>query len=508
MKVRDYRVYYIDLEEGINDLIDLFKRTMAKKLALVIHDRMLLLNSPINLKLIKQYAERFQKEIVFINPDPIIIDKVSHYGFKIFPDLNALESGMPFQAEAAGLEENNDDEGVEKKDGRQGFGLFPRIFGLFLIFLILVMAYLYFLYPTATVEIKPVVKQAKEQLVLYGSTSINQIDWENHVLPLHKIEVDITCTDEVKTTGAKLIGETKATGVIKFINEGKKEVTIPAGTIVETGDGIKFRTVKELVVPKLEVDYLMDLPVGMRAGQAEVKIEALQKGSGSNVSTGRIKKLTKELENIYVINPEPTRGGRDKRIPIVTEEDKERLKKNLEEKLRSRLITKLYQEMGGNYRIIEEEINFSNPEISFDHQIGEVADILQASGSLTASGYLVRNNELDRLVTTIFQDHLQENLQLLSSGIYIEELKLAEKERGLYNIELELLAPVIPKIDSAALIKKLQGRDIKSASKFLQGRSDIEEYRIETRGNSLPRFGFAIKVMVSEPDSFQVFKRN
>jgi hypothetical protein len=495
LQVNGYRVFYINPREKIEDVVALIEQTMARRLALVVHGRNHLLSNSLNLNLIKKAADRYQKEIILINPEPVIIERLIDYGFKVFPDLNTLEQDLPLKQEAAVSED-------EKT------GLLTWIVGIFLLFFVLIMGYFYFLYPIATIEIEPVVKEVRKEMVLSSSTLIKQIDWENRVLPLHEVEVDLTYNDEVKTTGASLIGQTKATGIIKFINEVKEEITIPAGTIIRTAEDISFQTVQSVKVPGLKVDYLMDLPVGMRAGQAEVEIEALKKGSGGNIGTGQIKHLEKGIDDIYAINPEPTRGGKDIRISIVTEEDIERLRRNLEEQLRNRLITKLYQEMGGNYRVIEEEIIFSKPEISLNYMVGDTTETLKATGRLSARSYLLKNSELDRMVTTIFQDSLEEEYNLLSSGVNIEELILEEKDSGLYNIEIGLLAPVVPVIDASDLIKEIKGRDLQTVSEFLQEKPDISEYRIQIKGSNLPKFNFAIKVIVSEPDAYEVFSSN
>lgn len=498
MEVRGYRVFYVDPEEGVNDLIELIKTTTADRLAMVVHNRLLILNSQVNLKLIKQFAEKYNKDLVFINPDPQIIEKVKQVGFEVFPDLNALESNVPYQVEAAEKEINE-----EKSKG----GYLKKIVNLVLFISIFTLVYFYFFYPTATIELEPVVKEASQEVKISAGFGLNRINWEKRMIPLHKFEVAISDQDEIKTTGIKLVGISKATGVVKFINENNKDINIPAGAVVKTGDGVKFKTLEDVTVPGLKVDYLMDVPVGMKAGQAEVKIEAIEKGSVGNVGIGKIKFMEKAIEKIHVINPEPTRGGRDKRHFVVTEGDINNLQKNLDEKLKSKLLTRIYQKLGGNYRIIDEEIKYSDIKFTFDNKVGQFADVLRGKGTLTASGYLLRNNELDRLATSIFKDNLQNDFQLMSSGVNIEELKLAEAEKGLYNIKLELVAPVIPKIDTNNLVANIKGLKVQDARKILENRSDIEKCILNSESEVIPRLDFAVKVIVKEPDSYQVFSQ-
>jgi len=374
-----------------------------------------------------------------------------------------------------------------------------------LILLIIAMAYFYFLYPTATIQVEPLTKTARHQMTIAASIDAKQIDWDNNILPLHETEVEISGQEEIATSGTRLIGDTRARGIVKFINERQDDLKIPAGTIIKTENNIKFKTIRDLIVPKLEVDYLMDVPVGMKAGQAEVEIEALTAGSTGNIGIGRIKNLENPLDNVYVINPEPSLGGVDKRVPLVTEEDIERAKAVLEEKLKSKLITKIYQELGGTFRIIEDKITYSKPTYKFNHSVGERTDTLKVEGSLTAKGYLLRNNEIDRLVTVLFKNQLPSNVQLMSSGINIESLKLEEKGNSMYNILIGVNAPVISAIDSENLVKQLSGLDLEEAQSLLEENGDIDNFTINSQSTRLPNMGFAIKVVVKEPESIKVF---
>ncbi|MFP4662459.1 MAG: baseplate J/gp47 family protein [Halanaerobiales bacterium] len=541
MKVRGYRVFYIDNESGIKDLIEILKHTTAVKIALVIKNGQLILNSSVNLQLLKKYVKKYRKELVFINPDLSVYDKVITAGFLLYSDLNTLEKDLPIKQNdsrvkrgleidssikdiiAVGSEDENtkrdskrnnrrnnsrkkaDDSSSGNKGSTRGKRMIRLIVTAGIFLFIIAMAYLYFLYPTATIEIEPVIKTAKHEIAITASTDSKQIDWENSTLPLHETEVEISGQEVVQCSGLKLVGHIRAEGVVKFINERQEEVVIPAGTVLMTDNNIKFTTIEDVLVPELQVDYLMDVPVGMKAGQIEVGIKAVNPGSSGNVGIGRIKKIASPVENVYVVNPEPSRGGSDKRIPLVSEEDQQRAREILDEKLRSKLITRIYQELGGNYRIVENEINYSDPVYEFSHKIGEESDTLTVSGSLTARGYLLKNNEIDRLVTRIFKDRLPADVQLMSSGINIESLQLEEIDESMYNILIGVNAPVISDIDSENLANQLSGMAIAEAQALLDNMADVDNYLINSQKTNLPNMSFAIKVVVREPEEMKVF---
>lgn len=501
MRVRGYRIFYLDEESSIKDMIELIERTTAVRMALVIKNSRLLLNSSVNLKLIKKYAKKYKKEIVFVNPDPVNVEQINREGFQIYENLEALDRDESL----GGTFDVSEGETLAAAEGTgQRRSIIPLY--LLLLLLILGLAYLYFFYPTAIVEIRPLIRTASQEISIGASTEQNRIDWQNHTLPLHPTQVEISGEEEFRTTGFRLIGENPARGMVRFINESQEEVRIAAGTILVAENGLKYRTLEDFVIPPTMIDYLMNVPVGMRAGQADVQVECLAAGSRGNIGIGRISSLENPLPDIHVINPEPFTGGTDQRVAVVSEEDLERGEKLLAEELRDRLFSKIYQELGGNYRIIEDSLSFIDERYEFSHRAGEETDTLLIRGSLMASGYLIKNNELDRLLTRIFQENLPDNLELMSSGINIDAIQLEEREDKLYNIRIRVNAPVMTVIDTKSLARNLMGLDLADAQLVLEEISDIEEYKIESQSSRLPAMGFAIKVIINQPEERMVFK--
>ncbi|MEJ6950028.1 baseplate J/gp47 family protein [Natronospora cellulosivora (SeqCode)] len=546
MKVRSYRVFYIDQESGIKEVIDLLKTSSAVKMALVIKNGHLLLNSTVNLEILKKYEKRLKKNIVIINPDKILSDKVSKAGFKMYLKLDDLEKDLAVKSSlenkvAAGREkddalnkkgykdekkniaqkqdnkelrdkikrgQSNKSKNKHKNNNSESKGRYQNLFSRFLtvstILIIIIMAYFYFYYPTATIEIQAIIQELNYELDLNASNRISNIDWENNILPLHKTEVKISGHKEIETTGVQLIGDEKASGYVRFINERTSNVDIPAGTIVKTDSGIEYQTLEDISVPGLEVDYLMDVPVGMKAGQSEVRVQALSAGTQANVSFGEVKRIKDSMENLHVINPEAIRGGSDKRISYLSNEDIERAKSLLAEDLRAKLVRRVYQELGGNFRIIEEKINFLEPNFSYTAESGDITDDFIIEGEVIAEGYLFKNNELDRLATNILKEKLSNNVELMSSGINIRSLKLEENGNNMYNVNVAIDAPVLTSIDTSRLARRLSGLDINAAERVLDEMANIDSYNIKSTTEVLPRMSFAINVVIREAEAMRV----
>jgi len=487
MEINGYRVFYVNSRECIEYINNLIKTTSARKIALVVHNNEVIKNEK-NLNLIRETMDNNNKDIIFINPDNELKEIISSAGFIIYNDLQAMENKV-----AASSEE------VENKFP----GRFLSLVGIVIIFF---LGWIYLYYPAATIVIKPQTVAVRQDIQILASLQRENIDWENNILPLHEFEVTLTDEEEIDATGKNIIGKSRATGNVRFVNEKEEEVRILAGTILLAKNGMKYRTLSDVTVPGMKIDYLMDVQVGRKAGQIEVKVEAVKEGSDGNIPIGSINKLAKPLENIHVINPEPIRGGEDTVTKVVAADDIDKLRKTLAEKIRTRLLNKIYIKLGGNFRLLTDEIEYSNVEYNFAHQVGDAVNLLKGNATIVAKGYLLRNNELDRLVTNIYEKKLITGQKLLSGGVIIKNLKLAEKSDGLYNIIMESTGAVVPGINIDKLTDELRGNNIKTAHRILKEDKKISEYKITTRNESstLPDLGFAIKVIVEDPGIQQV----
>jgi hypothetical protein len=491
LEVRGYRVYYIGESMEPAEVIDMIRNSKAEKIALVIHNEQEIVTDKYSLNLLNRFNQETAKDIAIITPDKKFSKKLKSSDLKVFSHLEALEKA----------------EEVDKTRSSQKINRVRPIY-LLGIFVIILLAGIYFLYPTVTIEISPVTASISKNFEVKGSIKSNALEWEKKILPIHEFEVTLTDKETLATTGKRIIGTSKARGIVKFINERNKEVIVPDGTIIKTSSGKKFKTLKESKIPSLKVDYLMDVPVGMKAGQVEVKIESLVKGSKGNVNTGAINQWENNIENVYVINPEPTIGGKNEKLSIVSKNDIQHVKEELLEKIKDKLISRIYKKLGGNYRIVEDEIRYSNIEYDFNGGVNDRLKELEGTGTMKASGFLLRNNEVDKMATYIIKEKVKEDYHLLNNGVNVSDIKLEKNEAGMYNIKLELEAQVVPKVETAHLAKELAGKSLGNAVNVLASNQNINKYEIHNKMDILPMFRYAIKIIVKEPDSLPVMSIN
>lgn len=170
------------------------------------------------------------------------------------------------------------------------------------------------LLPGATITISP------------RTEAIGPVEYEIEVSDLEEIGDQITLTQTVTATGTAPV-QVAASGEVVFNNWTFFPVEVPAGTYVAAGEQA-FATRADVVVPRGRLTGQGTIA----AGQEAVEVDAAAIGPAANVPAEAINTVVNEEidqrlrgfpENPQprVSNPEPTTGGVDTTVPLMTQAD-------------------------------------------------------------------------------------------------------------------------------------------------------------------------------------------
>lgn len=179
----------------------------------------------------------------------------------------------------------------------------------------------YVFLPSATVRVVPRIDPVGPlELSVVADPAVSAVDVAAGRIPATRVPIPIRVEDHFPATGQRIV-ETKATGTVVFTSRNTAtEVEIPAGTQVQTANGIVFRTTRRVVVPK--ATFLPPTP-----GVVEAPIEALLAGPAGNVPAGAISRVSTVIQarlvnpDDPVSNPEPTSGGKRDVFPRISQAD-------------------------------------------------------------------------------------------------------------------------------------------------------------------------------------------
>ena len=153
--------------------------------------------------------------------------------------------------------------------------------------------------PRAQVRLKPVSKTQSITLPVTASESIDSV-FISGSIPAREKRVVVEGEHTVSVTGEGIVAQSKAKGIAEFRNLTQQAVTIPAGSVVQSMDGIRFVTTRAGEV-EAGVGKTIDLP-----------IEALEGGLAGNLDAETINAIEGRLGlSLSVTNPEATTGGRE-----------------------------------------------------------------------------------------------------------------------------------------------------------------------------------------------------
>jgi hypothetical protein len=175
--------------------------------------------------------------------------------------------------------------------------------------------------PSAQITLSPVSKVQSLVLPVVASPSVESVFITGSV-PAREKHIIVEGTQTVSVTGEGVIPQSKAKGIVEFRNLTQQAVTIPAGTVVRNGEGVRFVTI---------VDSEVDAGVGKIL---QLPVEAVEGGISGNIEPETITAIEGRLGlSLSVTNPKATTGGRELPSVQASDADRERVKTLLMENL-------------------------------------------------------------------------------------------------------------------------------------------------------------------------------
>lgn len=354
----------------------------------------------------------------------------------------------------------------------------PRLpiptFGRIIILLIVMGALAsvaYVVGPSATITLQPAAAQITASAVITTSLDAQDIDLEGAIIPARRLQIEIRESWDRPVTGTIDQPDTRAAGVVTFINLTNETLEIPAGTVVSTtvGEPVRFRTNVSEILP------------GGADQRVEVPIEALASSTGpvGNVDTGQINRVEASwAANVNVVNLAPTTGGEDRTLPAVTERDRDLLLAAVRQQLQSRARAEMEQQISPTEFVIEDSVRIAieRPDwTEFNAEVGDTVNTLNLRMRAIVEAEIVDSLQGQRIV-------FAELSKLIPRGRVLDPRTITYSlgpvtnvgENGEVTFSMDGSAVVAGQIDTVALQERLAGRSIDDALLLLTNTVDIE----------------------------------
>lgn len=314
--------------------------------------------------------------------------------------------------------------------------------------------------PRAQVTLQPQSRMQSVDLPVSASPSVESV-FITGSIPAYELRVVVDGEQTISVTGEGSIPQSKAKGMALFRNLTQQAVTIPAGTVVHSGntERIRFVTTRAGNVAA-EVGETLELP-----------IEAVEGGLAGNVEAESVNAIEGRLGLLLsVTNPEPLAGGRERPSVQASDSDRKRAKnllmKHLEEEARKQLDEEthsgdiLFGDTLTVSQILSEE---------YDPPAGAVGSTLTLTMQVEYSVLYASAPDLTELASLALNASLPSGFFPASDAIAVKPVtEPVSSESGPTRWTVRAERRIVQQIDAAQVTQMIQGYGSRTAQKQLE----------------------------------------
>lgn len=439
-KVSKKKILFVQIDEELTSVFEKIEKLPYKEIYLVVPKRSVLLQSIVNLKILKQKLEEIEKNIAIITNDPngmklalqaeirvfdqwdlendsapakeerdpnsallkpiaatqndvedplpSRLPKKKSSIFEVVRDLKHKDKGFSLRSYLADIKKNRlEHQAIRLSPGKKRWVIAFLLMSIFVFFIVVYVAL-----PGATILIEPTSDVISKGLNVDLDTSPS----DENSLQAYTIEAEVEESISHSASGVENQG-TNASGVITVINTSGVERPLIASTRFQTDAGIVFRIQSDITVPagtpenpgKIDAQVLAD----------DMDANGLPVGESGNIGPTRffLPGLREDSRaELYGESSTPMAGGTSQVITRVTEEDLLAAEAKLTEKLNEVVLAELRKEVlslgnskGLNLKLIEDAsaLDFGTISVDLPYElVGQEMESFEVSGSLSVSG--------------------------------------------------------------------------------------------------------------------------
>lgn len=525
-------VIYIDVEDDITAIVSKIKDSKEKIIALVPPKRTGVLQSAVNLRLLARAAKNSDKRVVLITNNASLISLAAAASIPVaknlqskpeIPELSSTDdtdsedvidgNDLPV-GDHAGMSDDGNSEAdlgkaaavasiaasedvVEaasntapsgsrrsKTPGTKRAGmkvpnfttfrkkLFLGIIGGLALIVFLVWAFVFAPHATIIISAKTSSESVNTDVIVGDSlqTSVKKGTLKAIVgKQSDDVSIDFTAT------GTKNLGN-KAAGDVTFTKSSEGATSVAAGTRLRSSSGLYFVVDEDVAIPSATLSF--SCPGFICPGKVSGSVTAEKAGASYNAASGN---LSGAPDDVTVALDDPTSGGTDKKVKVVTEADVQKAKQELVDQQTDDTIEELKNSFEGEVVVLEETFTTDYAKVDSSPAVGEEASDSNASltGKVTYKLYAVAKAELDDFLKKTLEANLDnaDEQRVYDSGAEKAQFQDVTKKKVGGEATLVATGQVGPKIDEDDIKDRSIGKrfgDIQADIQSIQGVSSVD----------------------------------
>jgi hypothetical protein len=301
--------------------------------------------------------------------------------------------------------------------------------------------------PRAEITLNPVSKIQSLDLPVSASPSAQEV-FITGTIPAREKRVVVDGSQTVIVTGSTSIPQSKAKGTVVFRNLTQQTISIPLGTIVQNGVGIRFATTKAGDVNP-GIGKTLALPV-----------EALEGGTAGNLEPDAINAIEGKLGlSLSVTNPEPMTGGREISSIQASDADRQRAKGALMNVLESEARKELVGELADGDLLFDKTMKVSQIlSEQYDLPAGAAGTKLTLSMQVEFSALFASASDLTRLSLLALNASLPSDFSATSDAVVLKPVNTPiVSDDGSAKWTMRAERKIVQQIDTTQVTQMIQG---------------------------------------------------
>lgn len=512
---------YIDVDDEITTIVDKVQNSSSKIVALVLPKRAVVLQSIVNMKLLKRAADDAGKRAVLITsesgllplagavgvytaknlqskpeipappdapdevdellededaPEEPEIDSTKPVGDLASDDEAVFESDIAGDANKSTKKSKTSKTKKTKKDRKNkvpNFDSFRKkvFIGIGAFVALMVLLYLaFFVVPKAIITVQTETSSTNETIDFTASPTAQTADFDKGILPSKEVQVKKTESVKTPATGEKDLGS-KATGEINLTAPiGPDPITIASGTGVSTGN-LTYITQKTVTLSPA-------FQGGSFKFVGSVGVTAQENGDKYNISSGKAFTVSGH-NSVSGSNGSGFSGGSSKIAKVVSQQDIDNATQKLTDPTEAAKTELQKQLEDDGYYAIPETFAAISDIVAATPQVDQEANEVTVSSDKTFAMTGVKKDDLEKLVEHSVQEEVDKRkLQVQSSGIDKAVFRSGNrKDDGTTTLSMQTQVVLGPKIDTDALKQQIAGKkrgDVENIVKEIEGVKEVD----------------------------------
>lgn len=496
---KEHKILYLDTDTEITEAIEKLKKAKEQEIRIVAPARSSLLQSSVNIKLLKKASKDSDKSLILVTNDKITKNLAGAAGIAIASSVKALPHVPDTDKQTEKIPEKlrieQDDSDSEQKEGFEtkhidledeepvnpkvdeqspakkskkvpDYGkLNKRVwFAIAATIAIVILVLLYIFVPNAKVIVLTKAKKSPLNFNFILDASSKNSSTGSEVLASEKLEITKDLSFEVVATGKKEIG-TKATGTIAVKNcDDVSTHSLAVGSVV-TGGGKSFVVAQAATIPAGSAGG----GVVNCSSAVDVQITASSPGDAFNV--GPTTFTLNGYSNLYKATGS-TSGGTSKTITVLSAEDITAAKAKAQQESESAK-DDLVKKAGSESKLFKATVQSDFVDFKSSVQQDNEADKVTINSKIKYSGFSAKKADVNQLFDQQLRNDLQGNKEIYQNG----------SDEGQYTVIKQLTADKVQmNVKTSAYYGDII--DKKAISKLVAGKPEKEVNDIIKQSNS------------------------